>query len=473
MLFNSLPFIFLFPLAVLIYSFIPGRLKHIWLLVISIFFYCFTAGSPLFLIFPLYLALTTWITGDILCRTVQNSKKYVLYIGLILNFAPLFCYKALLGAAKLGLHGKTLNLLVPLGLSFFTLQSTTYVISCYKKEIEPEKSFLRYFLFVIFFPCVTSGPVERAGNILPQIEKNGKGTGFDPDRTREGLIYMLWGFFLKMVIASRLEILTDMVYQNYTDLSGTEIVIGVVSYSIELYADFAGYSSIALGTARILGYDIMDNFRQPGFSASVTDFWRRWHISLSSWLRDYIYIPLGGSRRGEGRRYLNIMFVFLVSGLWHGVGMTFVIWGLLHGIYQVIELLIRRMNKGFFGDRFKWIKILITNVIVILTWIPFRSISTEQALGVFKGIFRGFSIRPLIDGSVFNMGLGSYNLFFVCAAVLILFIVDMRLEKRGQRLYNMVNDLKPALRWAFYYLLIIMILFSTNLSSKEFLYQNF
>ena len=280
---------------------------------------------------------------------------------------------------------------------------------------------------------------------------------------------MLWGYFLKLVLSSRLKILTDLVYSEYRSLSGALILVGVIAYSIELYCDFAGYSAIAFGAARVLGFSISPNFRQPYFSASVSEFWRRWHISLSSWLRDYIYIPLGGNRKGQASKYRNILLVFLVSGFWHGADLTFLLWGLLHGLCQIAE---DAMKPAI--DRVgKRIRITITYVLVMLFWIPFRAVDLSQTGEIFQGLFRDFSLKYWVDGSLTKLGLGSYNLLFSIVAIVIVFLFDYYCDRKGCELYSALDHTRGWLRFGFYYLLIIMILFSANLSTQEFLYQNF
>lgn len=480
MLFNSIAFLFFFPFTVLLYFLIPGRYRYIWLLFSNYVFYLSQdRGMVLFL---LYSTILTWITGNIIYEKSSNIKKLSLFICVILNILPLIILKYSDFFLSVAGSGRTLNLLVPAGISFYTLQSMTYVIDCFRGHFPPEKNFFKYALFVSFFPCILSGPIERAENFLPQT--GSPDHDFDPARVKEGLQYMLWGYFMKLVIVSRLEILTDLVYSNYADLSGTAVLIGVIAFSFQIYCDFAGYSFIALGAARIIGYNIICNFKQPYFAASVQEFWRRWHISLSTWFRDYLYIPLGGSKKGRMRRYLNLMIVFIVSGLWHGAGLNFLVWGALHGAYQIaghlllparkrIEAYSTVLQGGRWKKAYSLLTIFITYVIVMLTWIPFKSTDLSQAGEVFLSIFSDNRLSHLFDGTVFRLGLGVNNLVFVLAALAVVMVVDLFCERRGCMFSRLFENMNTGLRWGVYYVLIIMILFSANLSTQEFLYQGF
>ncbi len=478
MLFNSIAFMFFFPITVLLYFFIPGRFRYIWLLAADYIFYLSQDGGMAG--FIAFSTVLTWVTGGILYDHGGGRRKNVLlFISLLANFLPLLLLKYT--GRTVGLPGglRLSDPLIPAGISFYTLQSATYVISCFKREIRPERSFLKYALFVSFFPCILSGPIERAADFLPQTDRDGH--GFDPLRVKEGLMELLWGYFLKLVIVSRLSILTDLVYSEYEALSGTAVLFGVIAYSFQIYCDFAGYSHIAFGAARILGYNIICNFRQPYFASSVQDFWRRWHISLSTWFRDYLYIPLGGNRRGRLRQYVNLMTVFIVSGLWHGADLTFIVWGGLYGLYQVLSLIIRRAAAGPSGKgedgrgraAGKLLRIIITYVIVMLTWIPFRAESLTEAAGVFLRLFSDNSPVHLIDGTLFRLGLGVNNLLFAVFALLIVLAVDLSCERRGCMIYELLDNVRRPFRFGFYYLLVILILFSANLSTQEFLYQGF
>ena len=465
MLFNSPAFLIFFPLVVLLYYVIPARFRYIWLLFCSYFFYACQDRSVTILL--MISTVITWSTGRLVfyAETVR-AKNISLATGFILNLSILIYFKYF-GFFSSVVLGKDLSLFMPAGISFYTFQSLSYIMDCYRREVRPENNILKYALFVSFFPCILSGPIERSKNMLPRISGPHK---WDTIRVKEGLFLMLWGYFLKLVIVSRLDILTDNVYGN-REAVGIPMIIALFAYSIRIYCDFAGYSFIAIGAARILDYKVMRNFRQPYLAVSVADFWRRWHISLSTWFRDYLYIPLGGSRHGTLRRYINVVIVFAISGIWHGATLNFLIWGLLFAGYQIIGHAITPLK-----DKLKLARpvcIIITYLLVTLTWVFFRAESFSQALDELARTFRGIRISQLFDGTLAGLGLGVLNFVFVIAAITILMIVDLLCEKKGCEVYALMDRSKVYIRWAVYYLFFIMILFSVNLSTQEFLYQGF
>lgn len=466
MLFNSLPFLLFFPVCVILYYVIPARFKYLWLLFCSYFFYACQDRSMTILL--MVSTVITWSAGRLVYKAeTAGSKHFYLALGFILNLSILIYFKYSGFFTGIFLPGQELNTFMPAGISFYTFQSLSYIMDCYRKEVRPENNILKYALFVSFFPCILSGPIERSKNILPQITKPHK---WDNIRVKEGLFLMLWGYFLKLAIVSRLDILTTHVYGK-GDYTGIPMIIALIAYSFQIYCDFAGYSFIAIGAARILDYKVMRNFRQPYMAVSVADFWRRWHISLSTWFRDYLYIPLGGSRKGTLRRYINVVIVFAVSGIWHGATLNFLIWGLLFACYQVLGHAVTPLK-----DRLKlprWFCIAWTYILVCLTWVFFRAESFSRAVDELKRTFTGIRLTQLFDGTVFNLGLGTMNFIFAILAILILVTVDALCEKRGCEIYQLMDRTKVYIRWAVYYTIFIMILFSVNLSTQEFLYQGF
>ncbi|MCR5421335.1 MAG: MBOAT family protein [Lachnospiraceae bacterium] len=483
MLFNSLPFLFFFPAVVICYYLIPQKYRYLWLLFCSYFFYACQEQS--FTVLLMISTVITWSAG----RLVYNAKslwykKLYVAVGFFLNLFILFYFKYSGLIFMLTGRKEGINLMLPAGISFYTFQSLSYIMDCYREEVKPENNILKYALFVSFFPCILSGPIERSKNFLPRI---GKEVKWDSIRIKEGLFLMLWGYFLKMVIVSRLDILVDQVYGGGRPVGetvlyrGIPMLIAMFAYSFYIYCDFAGYSFIAIGAARILGFDVMRNFRQPYLAVSVADFWRRWHISLSTWFRDYLYIPLGGGRKGTLRRYINIIIVFGVSGIWHGATLNFLIWGLLHGIYQVVGYMLlpvrRRLSDKLFSkghERIeKILNMLFTYVCVSVAWMFFREKDLSLVIDQIGRTFSGIRLTELIDGTLFDLGLGVNNLVFVIASLLILITVDLICEKKDCEIYSIFNTAPVWIRWGFYYILFIMILFSTNLSTREFLYQGF
>ena len=466
MLFNSLPFLLFFPVCVILYYVIPDRFKYLWLLFCSYFFYACQDRSMTVLL--MVSTVITWSAGRLVYKAeTRSSKNFYTALGFILNLSILIYFKYSGFLTGLFLHEDGLSLFMPAGISFYTFQSLSYIMDCYRKEVKPENNILKYALFVSFFPCILSGPIERSKNMLPQISR---AHSWDNIRVKEGLFLMMWGYFLKLVIVSRLDILTSNVYDN-KDAVGIPMLIALIAYSIRIYCDFAGYSFIAIGAARILDYKVMRNFRQPYMAVSVADFWRRWHISLSTWFRDYLYIPLGGSRKGTLRRYLNVVIVFAVSGIWHGATLNFLIWGLLFALYQVLGHAATPLKEKLRLPR--WFCIIYTYCLVCVTWVFFRASTFAQAFDELKRTFTGIRFVQLFDGTVFSLGLGSMNLAFVIFAIIILAAVDFLCEKKNCEVYELMDRTVVYIRWTVYYLLFIMILLSVNLSTQEFLYQGF
>ncbi len=476
MLFNSLQFMFFFPVVVIFYFIIPHRYRYIWLLFCSYFFYACRDDSATVLL--MVSTVITWSAGRLVYNAdTRKLKRTYVAAGFVLNLFILMYFKYSGFIMSFLRPDGSFNVILPAGISFYTFQSLTYIVDCYRGETEPEHNILKYALFVSFFPCILSGPIERSKNLLKQIDEEHK---WDSIRVKEGLFMMLWGYFLKMVIVGRLSILTDNVYSG-AGMMGIPMIIALLAYSFQIYCDFAGYSFIAIGAARVLGFRIMRNFRQPYMAVSVSDFWRRWHISLSTWFRDYLYIPLGGSRCGTLRRYINIMIVFAVSGIWHGATLNFLIWGLLFGIYQVLGYALKPvkekagrllgLNAGEGAGRI--LCMAFTYVLVSVTWLFFRAGSVYEAIDELKRTFSGIRPVQLIDGTVTGLGLGIMNLIFVIAAIFILITVDIMCEKKDCEVYSLLDRTPAVLRWSAYYLLFTMIIFSCNLSTQEFLYQGF
>ena len=341
MLFNSLEFLIFFPIVVAAYFILPKKLKQFWLLIASYYFYMCWNAKYIFLIF--FSTVITYGSGLLLenIKTLPveekrrtRYKKLTVAFSFLLNLSVLCYFKymnyffsviaAVFHAAHIELNVPAFDILLPVGISFYTFQALSYTMDVYRDEIYAEKNFFQYALFVSFFPQLVAGPIERSKSLLKQFARP---TRFRYDAVREGLLLMMWGYFLKLVIADRCAVLVNRVYGDYTSYKGFQLIIANVLFAFQIYCDFEGYSQLAIGSAQVLGFHINENFRTPYLSTSVRDFWQRWHISLTSWFRDYLYIPLGGNRKGKLRKYFNIMIVFLVSGLWHGASWHFVAWG--------------------------------------------------------------------------------------------------------------------------------------------------
>ncbi|MBO4901995.1 MAG: MBOAT family protein [Lachnospiraceae bacterium] len=478
MLFNSVEFLMFFPVVCVLYYLTPYRFRYLLLLAAGYIFYAFAEPSAVLVL--LLTTVVTWIGGKLLYDGKKNGFLWLAAAFLILAYFKYFAYIC-------SLFGKgEVSILLPIGISFYTFQSATYLLDCYNHTCSPQKNFFKYALFVSFFPTILSGPIARAKDLLPQFDEE---HDFDTLQAKEGLVSMLWGYFLKMVLVSRLTLLTDLVFGD-ASMRGLPVLVAVLAYSFQIYCDFAGYSYIAIGCAKIMGFRLPQNFRQPYLATSVADFWRRWHISLSSWFRDYLYIPLGGNRKGMFRKYVNVLIVFAVSGIWHGANITFLVWGLLNGIYQVISGVFSKVGRasgephGSAGAQTVvnshasgrgpagGVRIALTFLLMTLTWVFFRAPSVPEALDTLQRLC-GPYIRPLLDGTLFTLGLGVKNLLFAAAALVILIAADIACEKKKCDITGLLTHVKWPVRWALYYVVIIMILFSCNLSTQEFLYFKF
>lgn len=311
----------------------------------------------------------------------------------------------------------------------------SYTIDVYRNEVKAEKNFFKYALFVSFFPQLVAGPIEKSKNLLGELNTPKK---FNVKRLQEVFLIILWGFFLKIVLADRIGIFVDTIYNDYTNYPGFFLIIATILFSVQIYCDFAGYSTIAIGTSKILGIELMENFESPYLSTSVTEFWRRWHISLSTWFKDYLYIPLGGSKRGKIRKYVNKMIVFLASGLWHGASISFIVWGGLNGFYQILGEVLKpirdkiikvfKLHKNSLGN--KLFSILMTFVLIDFSWIFFRAPSTSTAISIIKSIFTAQNPWILFDGSLYKCGLDIKNFHFMIISIVILMFVDYMKYKK-------------------------------------------
>lgn len=343
MLFNSYNFLIFFPIVTLIYYLIPQKIKYIWLLLASYYFYmCWNAKYVLILLFSTTI---TYVSGLLITRANKckeehkkiKMKKIFVALSFIINLAILFLFKyfdfaidnvnRVLSHFSMQIINPSFDVILPVGISFYIFQALSYTVDVYRNDVKAEKNFLKYALFVSFFPQLVAGPIERSKNLLKQVHEKHY---FDGQRVKDGLLLMIWGGFQKIVIADRVAIVVDTVFNNFPQYGGMYIVVAAILFAFQIYCDFSGYSIIAIGAAKVMGFELMENFNAPYMSMSVAEFWRRWHISLSSWFRDYLYIPLGGNRKGKLRKYINLMIVFIVSGLWHGAQWSFIVWGALN-----------------------------------------------------------------------------------------------------------------------------------------------
>lgn len=421
---------------------VPAKMRVYLLLAASIIFYM--CWNPIYILLLLFCILVTYSFAIFISRAADKKRKRILMAaGLILNFSVLFVFK------YFNFFGDTINrfipglipssnLLLPVGISFYTFQAVGYLIDVYRGDA-PEKNIFRYSLFVSFFPQLVAGPIERSSNLLKRIrELDTKGPA-DIFDFRKGAFIMLYGYFMKMVIADRAAILVNTVYdpERYTECAGFSVLLAAVLFSVQIYCDFAGYTYIAIGAARMLGITICENFNTPYLSTGIRDFWDRWHMSLTGWFRDYLYFPLGGSRKGLFRKYVNIMIVFILSGLWHGASWHFVFWGLLHGVLRVTEEVltgitgrIREKTRRIFNAPADDIsrnifKCIVNFFVVTVCWMFFRAESIDQAFVLIKNMFAGLRLWQLTDGSLLALGLDAKEMNVLFFAGLIMFVIDM------------------------------------------------
>ncbi len=483
--FNSLSYLLFLTVNVLVYYLLPGKARNIQLLIASYFFYM--CWNPKYALLMLASTVITYFCGLLVEKSFWGKRRLWLALSFTINLSILFFFKYFnfvsdlisRGFASMGLafSAPVLDVLLPVGISFYTFQALGYTVDIYRRELPAERNFIDYALFVSFFPQLVAGPIERSKNMLHQLKEFHP---FRPENLRDGALPVLWGLFKKMVLADNLAVMANTVYNQLSSHTGGEFLIATVAFAFQIYCDFSAYSDIARGSARMMGFDLMKNFRCPYLATSIQDFWRRWHISLSSWFRDYLYFPLGGSRCSKGRRMLNILIVFTVSGLWHGAALTFVAWGLLNGLYQVISLLLQPVRKRLFSllhirETSLWLRIcrvLITFCLTCLAWVLFRANSLSDAVSVFQALFSlpvtgfhadlhgfGLTLRYIAVLAVFSAGLLAVDYF----------ISEKSLAERINR--------TVALRYAIYFVLIVFILifgsYGTGFDPQDFVYFQF
>ena len=482
MLFNSFKFLVFFPIVTLIYFFIKrDNIKLVWLLICSYFFYM--CWNPLY---SLLMLLSTFVTFifSLLMNKYEKKKKLFLILSLVINLGILFYFKyfnfiidninSILNILNIKVV-KSFDILLPVGISFYTFQALSYSMDVYRGDVEVERNFIKYALFVSFFPQLVAGPIEKSKVFLQQFNLQHK---FNYNNVKSGILIMLGGYFLKLVMADRSSIIVNQVYNNLNNYTGFSLIFATILFAFQIYCDFYAYSLIAKGSAQILGYTLSDNFKQPYLAASIKDFWRRWHISLSTWFKEYLYIPLGGNRVSKIKLVRNILIVFVVSGLWHGAAWTFVIWGLLHGLYQVVGIYtskfrniicqIIKINK--YPIIHKLFQIIICFILVNFAWIFFRANNLSDANYVIKNIFNFSNNFDLL-----SLGLDKYNILLLGICILILIIYEIFREKID--LLQFINKRNIVIRWGIYFFIIYFILifgiYGPGYDASQFIYFQF
>jgi D-alanyl-lipoteichoic acid acyltransferase DltB (MBOAT superfamily) len=472
MLFNSLIFLFFFPVTALIYFLLPNlRLRNLFLLFASYYFYM--NWNPRYAILIAAVTGITYTSSLLLEKwSSAGRRKAVAAICIVLILLVLFTYKYLgfaadvisgvLRSSGLAVKIPEFSILLPVGISFFSFQSIGYLVDVYRRTIPAERDFFTYALFISFFPQLVAGPIERASNLLPQFKIMHP---FSPDQVLEGIRMMLWGYFLKLCVAERIAPYVDAVFNNYLFHNGNSLALGTFFFTFQIYGDFCGYSLIACGTSRCLGFRLMQNFAHPYFAESIRDFWRRWHISLSTWFMDYLYIPLGGNRCSTPRHIFNLIVTFLVSGIWHGANWTFVFWGLLHGVLVSGHTLYRKYlpEIRIWRPLHKLLAVSFTFVCVSLCWIFFRAESISAGFAIIRKIFTE-------RGQLFN-GDGLPNQLLGICCIMIMLSVEIKRELNPK--FRLLHSDNPAVCSLSMALLIALILLSAAFHSGQFIYFQF
>jgi alginate O-acetyltransferase complex protein AlgI len=465
MLFNSIEFLIFFPIVVILYYALPHKYRWVLLLLSSCYFYM--VFIPVYILILGFTIVIDYFAGIIIENSEGPRRKMMLVVSILANTGVLavFKYYNFLNAnLSVLLHGISINnpipylsILLPIGLSFHTFQAMSYTIEVYRHNQKAERHFGIYALYVMFFPQLVAGPIERPQNMLHQFHNK---LTFSYQNFSSGFKLMICGFFMKIVVADRAAIYVDSVYNNVYHHEGLTFIAATILFAFQIYSDFAGYSLIAIGSAKILGLNLMTNFNRPYFAASVGDFWKRWHISLSTWFRDYLYIPLGGNRVRKSRWLINIFITFLVSGLWHGANWTFVIWGSLNGLYLIMEaLLFKEQKKGL-------LHIFITFLLINFSWIFFRANNIHEAFYIVKTIFT-------IPGKIFiPSGADVVSPIYAVLTILLLLIIETKKEY-FDTLFTLRDNKYEVVRLAYYAGMIFLILYIGVFGASQFIYFQF
>ncbi|MBP6456743.1 MAG: MBOAT family protein [Chitinophagaceae bacterium] len=483
MLFNSLNFALFLPIVFVLYWFVTNKdlkFQNILLLLSSYFFYACWDWRFLFLL--IFSTLLDYYTGlKMSDYKNQNSKKFWFWLSISINLGFLGVFKYynffatsftdVISNFGFQVHPWTLKLILPVGISFYTFHGLSYVIDIYKDRIKAEKNFIDYSVFVSFFPLLVAGPIERATHLLPQIQRE---RIFDYNSAVDGLKQILWGLFKKVVIADQCAEYANMIFNNYSQYSGSTLVLGAIFFTFQIYGDFSGYSDIAIGTARLFGIDLLRNFAFPYFSRDIAEFWRRWHISLSTWFRDYLYIPLGGSKGGTWMKIRNTFIIFFVSGFWHGANWTFIVWGLLNALY-IMPSIVFNTNRNsldivaqgrFFPSVKEFFSMVLTFSLTVFAWIFFRSESIGNALNFISRIFDfSFFSVPTI-----NLPYPTKHIIFLL--IFIFLLVEWFGRESQYAIQNIVSKKTIVIRWLFY-LIISVFVFLFEGKEQTFIYFQF
>lgn len=474
MIFNSIDYLFFFPIVTTLYFLLPKNKTRIFLLWIASYFF-YMCWNPVYISLILVSTVIDYTVGIQMEKTIDKGKrKLLLYVSLLANIGILFYFKYYnFLCENLQLVIDKFNpdwiipehhYLLPVGISFYTFQTLSYTIDIYQKKLQPESNFARFALYVSFFPQLVAGPIERAANLLPQLREK---HFFEYNRVRSGLLLILWGMFKKVVVADRFALYVDTVYNSPTKFTGLATILASIFFSFQIYCDFSGYSDIAIGSARVLGYDLMENFKGPYFSKSIREFWQRWHISLSTWFRDYLYIPLGGNRGGKFSTYKNLLIVFLITGIWHGANWTFIAWGMFHGFFLIIE---RLGLKDILNKIPTIFQVAYVFIISTVGWVFFRADNIENALVILQqmtlfsadNFFNIYALSAAVQTFEFNLAL-----FFL------MIIWGVHYLENKYNICDFIISFPKLVRWMIYTLLTLTIFNFGSVADVPFVYFQF
>lgn len=482
MVFVSLYFYLFVVVVLLLYYVIPLKFRWMAILAGSMAFYWYLSqGSKRKFFMLIVLSFVSWIFS-LLMERHEKHKKIYLTLSVCMVAFPLLAIKECPFIMDSFIHKDMPNWwLVPIGMAFFSLQLISYNVDVYKGAIKAERNYFKYLLFASFFPQIIQGPIPRYSQLSDQLYAENR---FDERKFVKGFMLILWGFFLKLCIADKAGIIVNKVFDNYPTYRGMYVLVAGILYSIQLYADFMSCTSLAQGIANLFGIDLIDNFMHPYFSTSIKDFWRRWHISLSSWLRDYIYIPLGGNRKGKCRKYLNILITFAVSGVWHGAGYKYLFWGLLHGVYQLFGEWLNPVKAKFCevfklrkdGLGYLLYKRVATFVLVMLAWIIFRADHLKTGLSMIKSMFAVHNPWIFTNDALYSLGLGWKEFHILIFCMLFLLFVSS-VQERGIVIRDYILKKNIAIRWFIYIgaILFIMVFgtYGYGFDAQAFIYGGF
>ena len=444
-----------------------------------------------------FSTIATYV-GGILCEKSKKYKKIILILTLVINLLILFFFKYsnffieniewILNCLNVQYTPVKFDVLLPVGISFYTFQALSYTIDVYRGTIKAEKNLFKYALFVSFFPQLVAGPIERSGHLIKQIndlEKKSRKELLDYDRIKHGFVLMMWGFFLKVVVADRIAILVDAVFDSYYMYNSVALVCAAIAFAIQIYCDFSSYSTIAIGSAQILGMELMENFDTPYFSCSIKEFWRRWHISLSTWFKDYLYIPLGGNRCSTLRKYFNLLVTFLVSGMWHGASWNYIVWGAMHGCYQIVgditkkprKALEKRLNVNTSVFSYKFGKMILTFIMVDIAWIFFRVKTFADGIEYIKRILTRVDLWSLFNQSCYTWGLDLREMNILLVSLLVLLCVDIIKYRKNERIDVCIMKQNLWFQWlvigALIFSVVIFGVYGPTYGVSQFIYFQF